>query len=163
MAMCFCAAFVQAKSHGETDVIEDLEAKMVLMGFQKRIAEALAAKSPQSQQLQARMVELRSEPKTLSQLFNDYAREAEMWDLCLEIIGFSNQNLGASEIVVTLWDWYLLQGVRQAECRGWGAMMEEACMRVERLGVCLIRPVKAPFQCLPEMRDLSLLCKSWAS
>ena len=115
--------------------MDDLEAKLTIMGFQKRIAETLEAQEPQTAQSQSLLADLRSEPKTISQLFNDFASPGEMWDVCLEIVGFSTHNLDSSDIVVNLWDWFLLQGVLQAQERGWGAVLEEACARVERLGV----------------------------
>jgi hypothetical protein len=74
-------------------------------------------------------------PKSLSQLFNDYAKPREMWDVCLEVVGFSTHSVDSADVVLRLWDWYLLQGASSSAASGPNAVLEEACARVERLGV----------------------------
>jgi nuclear pore complex protein Nup155 len=74
-------------------------------------------------------------PKSLSQLFNGYAKPCEMWDVCLEVVGFSTHSVDSADVVLRLWDWYLLQGASSSADSGPNAVLEEACARVERLGV----------------------------
>mmetsp|Transcript_20731 Transcript_20731/g.49379 ORF Transcript_20731/g.49379 Transcript_20731/m.49379 type:complete len:994 (-) Transcript_20731:270-3251(-) len=130
----FEEAALQAKSHGDVGLIDDIDAKLTISRFQKRIAERLYSGASEHRLQPKQLEELREGPKGISELFNDYARQAEMWDLCLEIVGFSMQDLDSSGVVAGLWDWYLLQGVRQAQR---GSDLEEACSRVEALGVKL--------------------------
>ena len=75
--------------------LETLDGKMKVLGFQTRLRGAFQERARVAQTSEAAAAaraaaeDLERELRPLSDMFNDFARPAEMWDLCLEMLHFS--------------------------------------------------------------------------
>ncbi|KAJ9533495.1 hypothetical protein QJQ45_026554, partial [Haematococcus lacustris] len=157
------SAVLQAKSAGDSGLVDKLEQDARLMALQADVAARLAASAAtggqDASEASRRLAELQAAPcghaagmqaglRDVSELYNDYAQPGKMWDVCLQLVDFAG---GAVEpaLVRQLWDHALLaaweggqgQGQGQGQARqggqgpgGQGAQLVAAGAVVERLG-----------------------------
>ncbi|CAL8471349.1 g10891 [Coccomyxa elongata] len=139
------SAVLQAKSQGNSEVIDRLEVRRRLMELQQRLVAELEASSssvPEERReaLKEAVGELREGPRELVDLYNDYVCPWGRWGLALEMVEIANYTDAA--YVRQLWDVYLRQGWDEAAARLAEQPEEEAAAgalaavaeRAQRLG-----------------------------
>lgn len=140
-------AVLQAKSYGDSELLDRLESKARILSLQQRLADQLAAggggpEAASREDIEAAVSDLRREPKELAELYNDYAVPAQAWGLCLEMVDLSGY--GDAAYLRQLWDLHLKQTWQQrweageaggdpAGARA-AAALDAACLVAESLG-----------------------------
>jgi len=116
------AAVLQAKSVGNSGLVDKLEADARLMSYQAQVAQRLEARrvslGPESEEeaseLGRQASDLATGLRDVSELYNDYAQPHKMWDVCLQLIDFAGSAVDAA-LVRQLWDHALLAAADHPE------------------------------------------------
>ncbi|KAF5829261.1 Non-repetitive/WGA-negative nucleoporin C-terminal-domain-containing protein [Dunaliella salina] len=116
------AAVLQAKSVGNSGLVDKLEADARLMSYQAQVAQRLEARrsllGPESEEeaseLGRQASDLATGLRDVSELYNDYAQPYKMWDVCLQLIDFAGSAVDAA-LVRQLWDHALLAAADHPE------------------------------------------------
>jgi nuclear pore complex protein Nup155 len=126
----------------DTSFCENVDSKIKLLDMQRRVLGVCIERSRQARATgssnapeEAFVYELERELKQLSDLYNDFAKPCELWDICLEMVHFSQYHDPDGEIVCDLWDKLLLQAASRAPSAA--TCLREACLVVRALGVKL--------------------------
>ena len=121
---------------------ENVDSKIKLLDMQRRVLGVCVERSRQARAAgsgnapeEAFVYELERELKQLSDLYNDFAKPCELWDICLEMVHFSQYHDPDGEIACDLWDKLLLQAAERAPSAT--TCLREACIAVRALGVKL--------------------------
>ena len=131
-----------ATSELDASFCENVDSKIKLLDMQRRILGVCVERSRQARAAgssnapeEAFVYELERELKQLSDLYNDFAKPCELWDICLEMLHFSQYHDPDGEISCDLWDKLLLQSAARAPSAT--TCVREACLAVRALGVKL--------------------------
>jgi len=126
----------------DTSFCENVDSKIKLLDMQQRILGVCVERSRQARDTgsanapeEAFVYELEHDLKQLSDLYNDYAKTCELWDICLEMVHFSQYHDPDGEIVCDLWDKLIAQAAARAPSPS--TRLREACLAVRALGVKL--------------------------
>lgn len=121
---------------------ENVDSKIKLLDMQRRILGVCVERSRQAREAgspnapeETFVYELERELKQLSDLYNDFAKPCELWDICLEMLHFSQYHDPDGEIACDLWDKLLLKAAARAPSAS--TCVREACLVVRELGVKL--------------------------
>ena len=128
----------------DTAFFETLDGKIKVLAFQTRARAAflerarVAETSEAAAAARAAAEDLERELRPLSDMFNDFARPAEMWDLCLEMLhfaGYRDQGDDQTAAARGLWDAALGEAAAEA-CAGGDvdAAARAACAAAASLG-----------------------------
>ena len=166
-------ATTSQNEHGTSHVtdsafLETLDGKLKVLGFQQRLRSAflerarVAGMSNQPAVANAATQaasDLERELRPLSDMFNDFARPAEMWDLCLEMLHFSRyrDSEGDRGVARGLWDHLLASAARDGlNNSSLIRALRDACASVKALGFKLF-PSDAAFPVAHVALKLELL------
>ena len=126
----------------DAEFVDALEGKVRVFGFQSRLRAAFqhAAESANHSENSdadpsaalAAVAALERELLPLSDMYNDFARPAEMYDVCLEMLHFSRYDDPEGAVARELWERYLMKSANRASTRR-GAL-DSACAAAARLG-----------------------------
>ena len=127
----------------DAEFVDALEGKVRVFGFQSRLRAAfqhIAAESANHSENSdadpsaavAAVAALERELLPLSDMYNDFARPAEMYDVCLEMLHFSRYDDPEGAVARELWERYLVKSANRASTRR-GAL-DSACAAAARLG-----------------------------
>jgi len=117
---------VSSLSTSDAAFFETLDGKIKVLAFQTRARAAflqrarVAETSEAAAAARAAAADLERELRPLSDMFNDFARPAEMWDLCLEMLhfaGYRDQGDDQTAAARELWDAALGEAAAEA-CAG---------------------------------------------
>ena len=107
--------------------MDALEGKVRVFGFQSRLRAAFqhAAESANHSDNSdadpsaalAAVAALERELLPLSDMYNDFARPAEMYDVCLEMLHFSRYDDPEGAVARELWERYLMKSANRASTR----------------------------------------------
>ena len=116
--------------------VETLEGKIRVLGFQRRLrasfAERARAGGADADDASRAAAALDAELRPLSDMYNDFARPAEMWGLCLEMLHFSRYQDPEGAVARQLWDRLVESAAAKATTRA--KATTEACAAVRALG-----------------------------
>ena len=116
--------------------VETLEGKIRVLGFQRRLrasfAERARAGGADADDASRAAAALDAELKPLSDMYNDFARPAEMWGLCLEMLHFSRYQDPDGAVARQLWDRLVESAAADAPTRT--RATTDACAAVRALG-----------------------------
>jgi nuclear pore complex protein Nup155 len=127
----------------DASFMETLDGKMKVLAFQTRLRgaflerERIAQTSEAASAARAAAEDLERELRPLSDMFNDFARPAEMFDLCLEMLHFSRYRDVDDDGAVAreLWDAHLAAAAADAVADGDAdAVTRDACAAAASLG-----------------------------
>ena len=127
----------------DASFLETLDGKMKVLAFQTRLRgaflerERVAQTSEAASAARAAAEDLERELRPLSDMFNDFARPAEMFDLCLEMLHFSRYRDVDDDGAVAreLWDAHLAAAAADAVADGDAdAATRDACAAAASLG-----------------------------
>ena len=128
----------------DTAFFETLDGKIKVLAFQTRARAAflerarVAETSEAAAAARAAAEDLERELRPLSDMFNDFARPAEMWDLCLEMLhfaGYRDQGDDQTAAARGLWDAALGEAAAEACAGGDGnAAARRSCAAAASLG-----------------------------
>ena len=127
----------------DASFLETLDGKMKVLSFQRRLRGAflerarVAQTSEAASAARAAAEDLERELRPLSDMFNDFARPAEMFDLCLEMLHFSRYRDVDDDGAVAreLWDAHLAAAAADAVAEGDAdAATRDACAAAASLG-----------------------------
>lgn len=133
-------AVLQARSAGDGHLSDSLKTTLQILTIQAHIAQRLrdqieGGPPANLEGLQQALVEVDTQMKDISELYNTYASPHGMWDVCLELLDFADQQ--DVHLTCQLWDLYLKEAIdkRPGElAQDWLRVLEEVCQRVEMLG-----------------------------
>ena len=125
-----------AGAFADAAFVETLEGKIRVLGFQRRLrasfAERAAAGGADADDASRAAAALDAELRPLSDMYNDFARPAEMWGLCLEMLHFSRYQDPEGAVARQLWDRLVESAAAGATTRA--RATTEACAAVRALG-----------------------------
>jgi nuclear pore complex protein Nup155 len=138
---------VSSLSTSDAAFFETLDGKIKVLAFQTRLRAAflqrarVAETSEAAAAARAAAADLERELRPLSDMFNDFARPAEMWDLCLEMLhfaGYRDQGDDQTAAARELWDAAPRRsrggGVRRGEGKRRRRRARAACAAAAALG-----------------------------
>jgi nuclear pore complex protein Nup155 len=129
----------------ESDVdpafVEQIEGKIKVLGFQRRLHATFTERSrdglsADADRYASKASELERELRPLSDMYNDFAFPCDMWDVCLEMLHFSQYRDADGGVARGLWD-SLLAGEGAAATAAGGddrAALSAACNAARALG-----------------------------
>jgi nuclear pore complex protein Nup155 len=129
----------------ESDVdpafVEQIEGKIKVLGFQRRLHATFTERSrdglsADADRYASKASELERELRPLSDMYNDFAFPCDMWDVCLEMLHFSQYRDADGGVARGLWD-SLLAGEGSAAVAAGGddrAALSAACNAARALG-----------------------------
>ena len=124
----------------ESDVdpafVEQIEGKIKVLGFQRRLHATFTERSrdglsADADRYASKASELERELRPLSDMYNDFAFPCDMWDVCLEMLHFSQYRDADGGVARGLWD-SLLAGEGVGGDRGGGRRPRRALRGVQR-------------------------------
>jgi len=133
------SALLQAKSVGDSALVDKADSDFRLMGFQKTIYDRLMERKAaggagvDAAELDRRASELQYGLRDISELYNDYAQPLKMWDVCLQLVDFAGSSVDPA-LIRQLWDHFLIQTWEASSAAAPASRVASVAEAVERLG-----------------------------